>query len=58
MSVKNYVNLDKPGLVFSLIALRWVKEMVNIKNPGEILYKLKSRGFLASSFSTYDFSTL
>ena len=31
MSVKNYFNLDKPGLVSSLIALRWVKEMVNIK---------------------------
>ena len=26
--------------------------------PGEILYKLKSKGFLASSVSTYDFSTL
>ena len=29
-----------------------------IKNPGEILNKLKSRGFLASGLSTYDFSTL
>ena len=29
-----------------------------IKNSGEILNKLKSRGFLASSLSTYDFSTL
>ena len=29
-----------------------------IKNTGEILYKLKSIGFLASSVSTYDFSTL
>ena len=27
-------------------------------NSGEILNKLKSRGFLASSLSTYDFSTL
>ena len=40
-----------------------MKEMVNIyfgllKNSGEILYKLKSRGFLASGLSTYDFSTL
>ena len=31
---------------------------LSIKNPGEILNKLKSRGFLASSLSTYDFSTL
>ena len=30
----------------------------SIKNPGEILNKLKSRGFLASGLSTYDFSTL
>ena len=30
----------------------------SIKNSGEILNKLKSRGFLASSLSTYDFSTL
>ena len=30
----------------------------SIKNSGEILYKLKSRGFLASGLSTYDFSTL
>ena len=30
----------------------------SIKNSGEILNKLKSRGFLASGFSTYDFSTL
>ena len=30
----------------------------SIKNSGEILSKLKSRGFLASSLSTYDFSTL
>ena len=29
-----------------------------IKNSGEILNKLKSRGFLASGLSTYDFSTL
>ena len=27
-------------------------------NSGEILNKLKSRGFLASGLSTYDFSTL
>ena len=30
----------------------------SIKNSGEILNKLKSRGFLESSLSTYDFSTL
>ena len=30
----------------------------SIKNSGEILNKLKSRGFLASRLSTYDFSTL
>ena len=30
----------------------------SIKNAGEIINKLKSRGFLASSLSTYDFSTL
>ena len=30
----------------------------SIKNSGEILNKLKSRGFLASSLSTYDLSTL
>ena len=30
----------------------------SIKNSGEILNKLKYRGFLASSLFTYDFSTL
>ena len=30
----------------------------SIKNSGEILNKLFSRGFLASGLSTYDFSTL
>ena len=30
----------------------------SIKNSGEILKKLKSRGFLASGLSTYDFSAL
>ena len=30
----------------------------SIKNSGEILNKLKSRGFLASGLSTYDFSSL
>ena len=45
------------------IAQQFMKEMVKIyfgllKNVGEILNKLKSRGFLASGLSTYDFSTL
>ena len=44
-------------------AQQFMKEMVkkifwSIKNTGEILNKLKSRGFLASGLSTYDFSTL
>ena len=30
----------------------------SIKNAGEVLNKLKSRGFSATSLSTYDFSTL
>ena len=30
----------------------------SIKNAGEVLSKLKSRGFYATSLSTYDFSTL
>ena len=45
------------------IAQQFMKEMEknlfwSIKNSGEILNKLKSRGFLASGLSTYDFSTL
>ena len=45
------------------IAQQFMKEMVkkifwSIKNSWEILNKLKSRGFLASGLSTYDFSTL
>ena len=30
----------------------------SIKNSGEVLNELKSRGFRATSLSTYDFSTL
>ena len=30
----------------------------SIKNSGEVLSKLKCRGFRAKSLSTYDFSTL
>ena len=45
------------------IAQQFMKEMVknlfwSIKNSGEILNKLKSRGFQASGLSTYDFSIL
>ena len=45
------------------IAQQFMKRMVkiyfrSIKNSGEILNKLKSRAFLASSLSTFDFSTL
>ena len=45
------------------IAQQSMKEMVktlfwSIKNSGEILNKLKSRGFLASGLSTYHFSIL
>ena len=44
------------------IAQQFMKEMVKIyfgqKNSGEILNKLKSRSFLASDLSAYDFSTL
>ena len=44
------------------IAQEFMKEMVklfwSIKNSGENLNKLKSRGFLASGLSTYEFSTL
>ena len=45
------------------IAQQSMKEECNnlfwsIKNSGEMLNKLKSRGFLSSGLSTYDFSTL
>ena len=35
-----------------------VKIFGSIKNSGEILDKLKARYFIATSLSTYDFSTL
>ena len=35
-----------------------VKFILVYQNSGEVLNKLKSRGFLASGLSTYDFSTL
>ena len=31
---------------------------LNIKNSGEVLDKLKTRDFISTSLSTYDFSTL
>ena len=34
------------------------KIVLSFKNAGEILNKLKSKGCLASSLSTYDFSSL
>ena len=46
------------------IAQQFMKEFIgknllwSIKNSGEILNKLKSRDFLASGLSTYDFSIL
>ena len=41
------------------IAQQFMKNIFwSVKNSGEILNKLKSRGFLASGLSTYDFSTL
>ena len=33
-------------------------KICSIKNSGQVLSKLKSRGFCASSLCTYDFSTL
>ena len=35
-----------------------IANLLSIKNSCEVLNKLKSRGFRASSLSTYDFSTL
>ena len=35
-----------------------VKPIWSVKNSGEILFKLKARDFNATSFSTYDFSSL
>ena len=37
---------------------RYMRDPVFVKNSGEILDKLKARYFNATSFSTYDFSTL
>ena len=35
-----------------------VKIYFDLLNSGEVLYKLKSKGFLVFSVPTYDFSTL
>ena len=35
-----------------------LKTILSIRNSGEMLNKFKSRSFLASGLSTYDFSTL
>ena len=47
------------SIIFCTVNERNGKKLFwSIKNSGEILNKLKSRGFLASGLSTYDFSTL
>ena len=33
------------------------KYVLSLKSPGDVLSKLKSRGFRATSLSTYDFIT-
>ena len=40
-------------LMIGMVKIFW-----SVKNSGDILNKLKSIGFLASSFATYDLSTL
>ena len=46
----------KSGIIAQLrIKQNW---LWSIKNSGEVLSKLKCRGFRATSLSTYDFSTL
>ena len=53
-AVKNHViRYCEKGYEMSGKNLFW-----SIKNSGEVLNKLKSRGFRATSLSTYDFSTL
>ena len=53
-AIKNYA-IDYGGTVFKRNGtnLFW-----SIKNSGKILNKLKAKGFLASSVSACDFSTL
>ena len=51
--------LSSPHLCFIIVYERSGKNLFwSIKNSGEVLNKLKSRGFRATSLSTYDFSTL
>ena len=47
-----YLNVD----VYSTLTKKYL--LVLQQNSGEVLNKLKSRGFRATSLSTYDFSTL
>ena len=47
------LNIVKKSMKGSVKIFFW-----SIKNSCEVLNKLKSRGFRASSLSTYDFSTL
>ena len=47
------LNIVKKSMTGPVKNLFW-----SIKNSCEVLNKLKSRGFRASSLSTYDFSTL
>ena len=51
-AIKNHV-IRYCEKVYEMSILFW-----SIKNSGEVLNKLKSRGFRATSLSTYDFSTL
>ena len=44
--------------IFTTVYERSDRYLWSIKNPGEILNKLNSKGLLASSWSTYDFLTL
>ena len=41
-----------------MLQTKYEKLFWSLKHSGEILNKLKYRGFLASGLSTYDFSTL
>ena len=52
-AIKNHVIKD----CITVYERNGKNEFLSIKNSDEILNKLKSRGFLASSLSTYDFST-
>ena len=51
-AIKNHVITIPQQFMKGMVNLFW-----SIKKSGEILNKLNSRGFLASSLSTYDYST-